>query len=300
MVMRKWAYLFDMDGVLVDNCRYHVLSWLEFAKRHGGKLTEAQVVEWMGAPGRDYIVRMFDEPVPPDRMAELLAEKETIYRELYRPNLVARKGLIEFLEGAKKVNIPCAVVTGGPTENVDFVLDGLNIRQYFACIVDSSQYEHGKPAPDCYLQAAAELEVEPRDCVVFEDAVNGIEAAIAAEMRVVAFTGTNLHKTLEDAGPDKIVSSFDELWHLNEYTLEDKLTLALLWLNRFQDRRSYGKDAPFSAWKTMDFDNLNALADKDLIFEHSRRRRMTSPIGFTKDGETEAKRLLEILSKALE
>ena len=66
------------------------------------------------------------------------------------------------------------------------------------------------------MQAAAKLGVEPRDCVVFEDAVNGIEAAIGAEMRVVAITGTNIHKTLEDAGPDKIVSSFDELWHLNE------------------------------------------------------------------------------------
>ena len=52
--MRKRAYLFDMDGVLVDNCRYHVLSWLEFAKRHGGRLTEAQVIEWMGAHGGDY------------------------------------------------------------------------------------------------------------------------------------------------------------------------------------------------------------------------------------------------------
>ena len=209
--MRKRAYLFDMDGVLVDNCRYHVLSWLEFARRHGGKLTEAQVIEWMGAPGRDYIVRMFDEPVPQDRMAALLAEKEAIYRELYRPNLMARKGLIEFLEGAKKACFPCAVVTGGPTENVDFVLDGLKIREHFACIVDSTQYERGKPAPDCYLQAAAKLGVEPCDCIVFEDAVNGIEAALAAEMRVVAFTGTNTHKTLEDAGPDKIVNSFDGL-----------------------------------------------------------------------------------------
>ena len=123
--MGKRAYLFDMDGVLVDNCRYHVLSWLEFAKRRGGRLTEAQVVEWMGAPGRDYIVRMFDEPMPPDRVEALLAEKEAIYRELYRPALQTRKGLLGFLEGAKKANVPCAVVTGGPTENVDFVLDGL-------------------------------------------------------------------------------------------------------------------------------------------------------------------------------
>lgn len=300
MVMRKRAYLFDMDGVLVDNCRYHVLSWLELAKRHGGKLTEAQVVEWMGAPARDYIVRMFEEPMDDVRIAALAEEKEAVYRELYRPQLEPRKGLLEFLRGAKKTGVACAVVTGGSRANLDFVLDGLNIREYFACVVDSSQYERGKPAPDCYLQAAAKLGVEPRDCIVFEDAVNGIEAAIGAEMRVVAITGTNIHKTLEDAGPDKIVSSFDELWHLNEYTLEDKLTLALLWLNRFQDRRSYGKDAPFSAWKTMDFDNLNALVDKDLIFEHSRRRRMTSPIGFTNDGETEAKRLIEIVSKSLE
>ena len=61
------------------------------------------------------------------------------------------------------------------------------------------------------LPAAAKLGVAPRDCIVFEDAVNGIEAAIDAKMRVVAFTGTNTHKTLEDAGPDKIVGSFDEL-----------------------------------------------------------------------------------------
>ena len=63
----------------------------------------------------------------------------------------------------------------------------------------------------CYLQAAAKLGVEPRDCIVFEDAVNGIEAAIAAGMQVVAITGTNDYGTLEDADPDKIVSSFDEL-----------------------------------------------------------------------------------------
>ena len=61
--MRKRAYLFDMDGVLVDNCRYHVLSWLDLAKRHGGKLTETRVIEWMDALGRDYIARVLCEPM---------------------------------------------------------------------------------------------------------------------------------------------------------------------------------------------------------------------------------------------
>lgn len=215
MKMQNRAYLFDMDGVLVDNCRYHVQAWLAFAKRRGGKLTQEQVIAWMGAPGRDYIERMFDAPMPPERVAALLAEKESVYRELYRPHLEARKGLLEFLNDAREANIPCAIVTGGPVENVDFVLDGLKIREYFSCIVDSSQYARGKPAPDCYLQAAAKLGVAARDCFVFEDAVNGIVAAHAAQMRVVAFVGTNERKTLEAAQPDLIVDAFDELCEPN-------------------------------------------------------------------------------------
>lgn len=209
--MAEKAYLFDMDGVLVDNCRYHVLSWLEFARRHGGKLTERQIVEWMGAPGRDYIVRMFDEPQSPERVDELMQEKESLYRELYRPHLAPRKGLMDFLRSARAAGIPCAVVTGGSKANVDYVLDGLNIRAFFACIVDSSHYERGKPAPDCYLQAARRLGVSPDACTVFEDAVNGIEAAQAAKMRVVAITGTNARETLAAVSPDLIVDTFDEV-----------------------------------------------------------------------------------------
>lgn len=209
--MNAKAYLFDMDGVLVDNCRYHVLSWLEFAKRHGGRLTEKQIVDWMGAPGRDYIVRMFDEPVPPERVTVMMEEKERLYREIYRPDLAPRQGLVDLLRRASEEGIPCAVVTGGSKANVDFVLDGLDIRRYFVAVVDSSQYEHGKPAPDCYLQGAERLGVAPGDCLVFEDAVSGIASAHAAGMRVVAITGTNGRDTLEKTGAERVVDTFDEL-----------------------------------------------------------------------------------------
>ena len=209
--LRKRAYLFDMDGVLVDNCRYHVLSWLEFAKRHDGRLTESQVIEWMGAPARDYLVRMFDVPLSADEIAAFASEKESVYRELYRPHIEPRKGLLALLRRAQAEEIPCAVVTGGSAENVDFVLDSLQIRGFFSCVVDASQYERGKPEPDCYLQAAARLDVAPRYCTVFEDAVNGIEAAVSAGMSVVAITGTNSREMLAAAGPGRVVDSFDDL-----------------------------------------------------------------------------------------
>ena len=208
--MRKQAYLFDMDGVLADNCRYHVKAWLEFAKRRGGRLTEAQVIEWMGAPARDYILRMFDAPMTADEVAAFAAEKEAVYRELYRPYVEPRKGLLPLLRRAHDAGIPCAVVTGGTSENVDFLLDALKLREFFSCIIDASQYERGKPAPDCYLQGAAKLGVKPCDCTVFEDAVNGIEAALASRMHVVAITGTNTRETLAAAKPDQIVDTFDE------------------------------------------------------------------------------------------
>ena len=205
------AYLFDMDGVLVDNCGYHVLAWLELARKYGGQLTERQVIDWMGAPGRDYIVRMFpDETLTAARVDELLREKEACYRDLYRPHLVLREGLGELLARAQTEKVPCAVVTGGSPANVAFVLDGLGIRRAFTCIVDSSQYARGKPAPDCYLQAASILGVAAADCVVFEDALNGIAAAQAAGMRVVAITGTNTRTVLASARPDLIVDSFAE------------------------------------------------------------------------------------------
>lgn len=207
----KKAYLFDMDGVLVNNCHDHVLAWLEFAKRRGGHLTEAEVIAWMGAPARDYLVRMFDAPLTEAQIAAFTREKEAIYREIYRPHLAPSAGLIPFLGRARAAGVACAITTGGSMDNVDFVLDGLGIRGFFSCIVDSSRYAHGKPAPDCYLQTAAALGVAPADCRVFEDAINGIEAARAAGMEVYALVGTNTREALAAANPTRVFASFDEL-----------------------------------------------------------------------------------------
>ena len=96
-------------------------------------------------------------------------------------------------------------------DNVDYVLDGLGLRAFFAVVVDSSQYVRGKPAPECYLAAAARLGVEPSACCVFEDALNGIAAAQAAGMDVVAITGTNSRAVLESAHPTRVIDSFREL-----------------------------------------------------------------------------------------
>ena len=209
--MSNQAYIFDMDGVLVNNCRYHVLAWRVFSERHGFALTDEQVLEWMGAANRVYMERLLGRPVAEDELTALEDEKESIYRELYAPHLRIPEGLRAFLDRAHAAGVPCGVATGAPQQNIDFILDGLNLRRDFRCVVDPSQYSHSKPAPDCYLRAAALLGADPASCTVFEDAVAGIQAAHAAGMRVVAITTTNPRATLLSAGADCIVDSFTEL-----------------------------------------------------------------------------------------
>lgn len=207
----KKAYIFDMDGTLVDNCGYHVISWRQFSRRYGNELTEKQILDWMGAQGSYYIEQIFGRRLPAAEVRRLCIEKEKLYREIYAPHIVLPEGLRAWLDRAHAEGIPCAVATGGPKENVDFILDTLDLRKDFAVIVDATMYTHSKPDPECFLSAAARLGVAPSDCLVFEDAVNGIQAAHAAGMEVVAVTFTNPRETLAAAAPERIIDSYEEL-----------------------------------------------------------------------------------------
>lgn len=206
------AYIFDMDGTLIDNCAWHVLAWREFAHRHGRDLSERQILDWMGATSSYYMNRIFEREVPADECAELTREKEELYRAMYAPHLALADGLKEILDDARRRGIRLAIATGGSLDNVDFILDGLNLRPMFDVIVDASQYERGKPAPDCYLKAAARMGLDPAECLVFEDAVAGVRSGKAAGMRVAAVTATIARDILAAEKPDYLVASFRELW----------------------------------------------------------------------------------------
>lgn len=205
------AYVFDMDGTLVDNCGYHVAAWQAFARRHGKELTREQVLGWMGQTNRAYLERLFGRPVGEEEAARLGEEKEKLYRELYAPRLRPRDGLRELLARARAAGVPCAVATGAPRGNLDFVLDGTGLRDAFAALVDDSMYARGKPEPDCFLAAAERLGAAPKECVVFEDAVSGVVAARRAGMRVIAVGDTGAPAALRAAGAERVVSGFGEI-----------------------------------------------------------------------------------------
>jgi beta-phosphoglucomutase len=174
--------IFDMDGMVVDNHRYHFGAWMVFSERHKFKLNEdiyLYLEKYNGKINTDILKMIFGDILETE-LCKYVEEKERLYQSLYRDHMKAHAGLIEFLEYLQKQKIKIALGTSAPTQNVDFILDTLRLRKYFTVIVDGLQVDKDKPDPQVYLLCSHKLGLEPKDCVVFEDALAGLESATRA------------------------------------------------------------------------------------------------------------------------
>jgi beta-phosphoglucomutase len=178
-------FLFDMDGTIVDNMDYHLIAWREFLKSHGIEMTDEELHYKMRGTIEEGVRRNLGEHLSDEEVAALGFQKEQMYRDLYAPHLKLIDGLEDFLQTARKQNIKIALVTAANIHNVNFTLDGLNIRTYFDTIVTGDDVKNGKPDPEGFLIAAERFGAKASECIVFEDSIHGIRAADAAQMRTM-------------------------------------------------------------------------------------------------------------------
>lgn len=206
-----------MDGTLVANSPVHVRAFEIFCARYGVTDWQEKLRNGFGM-GNDDIMRMVmpAEVIREKGLAALADEKEAIYREIYAPEIRPVEGLVELLERLRAAGVSCAVGSSGCKKNVDFVLDTCGIRSYFEAIVSGDMVTRCKPDPEIYLKAAAALGLQPAQCVVFEDAKAGLEAAERAGAgRIVALTTTLPREALERETPaEVIVDTFADLTDL--------------------------------------------------------------------------------------
>ena len=177
------AYLFDCDGTIVDSMPLHYIAWKNALGEWNCQFEEGLFYSWGGRPVTEIIAalnQMQGLNMPVDEVAK---RKESLYFELEN-KLRSIPEVIEHIE-AKHGYIPLAVVSGSRRNSVVHSLAALGLIDKFDVLVCAEDYERGKPAPDCFLTAAARLGVEPKDCLVFEDTEMGIEAATTAGMASV-------------------------------------------------------------------------------------------------------------------
>jgi len=208
---RMNAFLFDMDGVLCANSDFHVEAWVVYARQFGRVLDANEVRSRLGWNNRDYMNFILGREPTDEEVRHSIDGKEAVYRELYHQHLAHPEGLVALLDAATRAGILCGVATSAPDENIRFTLDGLSIRHYFKVIVDATQVKQSKPHPAIYLKAAEQLGVPPEHCIVFEDAIAGIQSGNAAGMPVIAITSSYPAAILAPHNPAAIIESFADL-----------------------------------------------------------------------------------------
>lgn len=199
--------IFDMDGVIVDNYKYHLEAWAEFCRDHQVPFHKNSFThQFFGKNNRDILNSLFGKILSDSDVRVLGEEKESIYRKLYSPHIKPLNGLISLLDFLKKQGIGIAVASSAPQSNIDFTIQNTGIGKYVDVMVNGDMVQRGKPYPDIFIKAAEMLMLSPSKCIVFEDSFSGIQAATNAGMQVIALATT--HKREEHNPNLTIIDDF--------------------------------------------------------------------------------------------
>ncbi|MBY0480012.1 MAG: HAD family phosphatase [Chitinophagaceae bacterium] len=215
MALPVKAFLFDLNGTMIDDMQYHNKAWFHILNDDlGANLSWEEVKEQMYGKNTELLIRIFGKDrFTKNEMDALSVEKEKRYQAEYRPLLKLIDGLDTFLAESKEAGVLMGIGSAAIPFNINFVLDGLNLRHYFTSIVSADDVIESKPDPETYLKGAAELGVFPQECIVFEDAPKGVEAAARAGMKAVVLT--TMHEANEFSAYSNIISFIKDYRELN-------------------------------------------------------------------------------------
>jgi beta-phosphoglucomutase len=200
------AFLFDLDGVIVDSSEFHKKSWIEVMSKLGINFGEEDFKNTFGMTN-DTIIKKYIPESSDEEIRKIGEEKERIYRELAKGNIKPIPNSLKFINFLKKNGIKLALVSSTPIENIKFLSDEIGMKGLFDVIVSGSDIKHGKPNPECYLIAAEKIGAPTKKCWVVEDSQHGIDAGFSAGAKTIGILTT--HKNLEKT--DITVRNFEEL-----------------------------------------------------------------------------------------
>ncbi len=191
------AFLFDLNGTMVNDMPYHIKAWHKEINKLGGKLSLAQMKQECYGKNDELLERVFPGRFTMEEKIKLGNEKEANYRIEFKPYLKLINGLDAFLKKAELKNIKMAIGSAAIDENISFVIDNMNIKHFFTAIVSANNVSKSKPHPETFLKCAALLNVQPNDCIVFEDTPKGVECALNAGMKAIVILGEHAASEFE-------------------------------------------------------------------------------------------------------
>ncbi|MBC9913127.1 HAD family hydrolase [Chitinophaga varians] len=183
------AFIFDLNGTMINDMEFHLDGWHSMLNKLGANMSREEVRGHMYGKNEELLMRIFGKDrFTLEEMLDIAHQKEVLYQEAFRPHLELIAGLPAFLREAAAKNIPMAIGSAANRFNISYVLDNLQLHDFFKAIVSAEDVTTSKPNPEVFLKCAAALQAAPADCIVFEDAPKGVEAALNAGMEAIALT----------------------------------------------------------------------------------------------------------------
>ena len=215
--MTPKALLFDMDGTLVDSDPLHIAVFIDLLRDYGITLTEA---DYMARIHGRMNVEIFADLLPNEDPHKLDLEKEAAYRARLGDRVDPLPGTRHLISRAKTSGVKIAAVTNGPRTNLDAILQATGLAESFDVSVSSNDVENGKPDPEPYARALAQLGIKAEDSIAFEDSPSGIRSATAAGIATIGITSSLDAETLIQSGAIAAIQDFTDpilTRHLGEY-----------------------------------------------------------------------------------
>lgn len=188
MIYQKKAFIFDLNGTMINDMPYHVRAWHRILNELGSDITLERMRDECYGKNHELLERIFPGRFSQEEKNRMSLEKEKQYQSEFKPHLELLPGLREFIEQSHQAGIKMAIGSAAIMFNIDFVLDNLGIRHYFDALVSADDVITSKPDPETFLKCAEALSVDAKDCLVFEDAPKGVECALNAGMETVVIT----------------------------------------------------------------------------------------------------------------
>jgi beta-phosphoglucomutase len=213
------AFLFDLNGTVIDDMQYHISAWHRILNALGANISLERAKDECYGKNHELLERIFPGVYSNAEKDRMSFDKEKAYQEEFRPLLKSIDGFESFLRKANEQGIKTAIGSAAITFNIDFVLDGLNLRNLIDAIVSADDVANSKPHPETFLKCARMLDVTPEDCLVFEDAPKGVESAQNAGMDCLVIT--TMHQ------PEEFNSYKNIIGFISDY--KDQQLTRLLW-----------------------------------------------------------------------
>ena len=207
------AIIFDLDGTLVDSLPYHHESWRIFFKNNNIEENDFSEIikEYKGGGTLELMTSVFGDIYTRDELKKMSDDKEVIFRDIYKSKIYPIEGLNTFLDNLKENNILLSIGSNAIRKNVLMTIEELGITNYFSSIICGDEVSRGKPDPEMYLKTLSNLKVSNNECIIFEDSIEGVEAARNADIKVIGVTSSQSSEKLKSVGAFKTINDYTKI-----------------------------------------------------------------------------------------